>query len=242
MRLRGVGAVTAQLRSRGVDVDFIHSRKATPNTLVLNVYGMSELSGLGFLYDATEPEALGRPVPYHKYKLVNLENMEEIKEPNVSGELWFKGPAVFKGYYNNEEVTAATLTKDGWMRTGDIMYRDKNYLFYFVDRLKSLLKYRNYQISPVEIESLIRNHPSVFEVAVTGVPDPEHGDLPVAFVIRFDESKVTAQEIKDLVKNNLSDSKQLRGGVIFIKQLPVTASTKVDRKKLAALAIEMERE
>ncbi|XP_047516271.1 luciferin 4-monooxygenase-like [Pieris napi] len=217
-------------------------KKATPNTLVLNVYGMTELSGLGFLFDPTVPEAMGRPVPYYKYKLVNLETLEEIKEPNVEGEVWFKGPAVFKGYYNNEEVTAATLTKDGWMRTGDIMYRDKNYLFYFVDRFKALLKYRNNHISPIEIETLIRNHPGVFEVAVTGFPDPEHGDLPVAFVIRFDESKVTAQEIKDLVKNNLTDSKQLRGGVIFIKQLPLNASSKVDRKKLAALAKEMERE
>ncbi|CAK1541690.1 unnamed protein product [Leptosia nina] len=211
-------------------------KKATPNTFVLNVYGMSEIAGLGLLHDVTIPQAVGRPIPYLKYKLVNLETSEEITEPHVNGELWVKGPSIFKGYYNNPEVTAQTLTEDGWLRTGDIMYRDEHWLFYFVDRFKLLLKYRNNQISPVEIEALISKHPGVFDVAITGIPHPEHGDLPIAFVIQHDGYNLSAEEIKDLVKNNLTDSKQLRGGVVFVKELPLTPSAKVDRKKLAELA------
>ncbi|XP_045503480.1 luciferin 4-monooxygenase-like [Colias croceus] len=217
-------------------------KKATPNTLILNVYGMSEISGLAMVYDENIPHSLGRPIPSLTHKLVNPETLEEITKPHVTGELWVKGPSIFKGYYNNPEVTSQTLTEDGWLRTGDTMYRDEKWYFYFVDRLKLLLKYKNHQISPVEIEAVISKHPGVFEVAVTGIRNTAEGDLPVACVVPHDGYNITAQEIKDLVKKNLTDSKQLRGGVIFVKKLPMTSTSKIDRPRLEKLAKESVRE
>ncbi|PZC78636.1 hypothetical protein B5X24_HaOG201935 [Helicoverpa armigera] len=122
--------------------------------------------------------------------------------------------------------------------TGDMMYRDERWNFYFVERIKLLLKYRNYQISPVEVENVILKHPGVQDVAVTSIPDEECGDLPVACVVVRPGAQVTAQEIKDLVKEKLTDTKQLRGGVIFLNELPLTTSTKLHRRKLKEIAFE----
>ncbi|CAH2238904.1 jg13712 [Pararge aegeria aegeria] len=176
-----------------------------PNTKVMVMYGLSELSGMAFNYDGCLPTSLGRPIQSVKARLVDPATLEDITEPNVTGELWVKGPTVFKGYYNKPDITAQALVEGGWLRTGDMMYRDAAYNFYYVDRLKLLLKYRNHQISPLEIENVIIKHPDVFEVAVTGVKHEEHGDLPVACVVLYEGSKVTAQEIKDFVKGKVAE-------------------------------------
>ncbi|CAH0713643.1 unnamed protein product, partial [Brenthis ino] len=211
-------------------------KAASPNTQLKVIYGMSELSGIAFDFDATQPTSLGRMLWNFNHKLVDPETLKEVTEPNKPGELWVKGPGVFKGYYNNPEVTSQMLMEGGWLRTGDIMRRDENWNFYFVDRMKLLLKYRNHHISPLEIESVIAKHPGVFEVTVTGIPHREHGDLPIAFVVLHEGYNTSEQEIKDLVKNELTDSKQLRGGVVFLKSMPLTSTSKVDRQKLAAIA------
>lgn len=217
-------------------------KMATPNTRTHVVYGMSEISGSAFNFDETEPTSLGKPLSSLEHRLVNPETLKDVTEPNLHGELWVKGPGIFKCYYNNPETTAEVLTEDGWLRTGDIMYRDEKSNFYYVERMKLLLKYRSYQLSPQEIENVIIEHPGVFQVAVTGIIDIEDGDLPVACVVPHEGYNITAQEIKDLVKNKLADAKQLRGGVIFCKELPMTSTSKVDRKKLKSMVLTMKRE
>ncbi|XP_045503707.1 luciferin 4-monooxygenase-like [Colias croceus] len=206
-----------------------------PNARVFVGYGLSECSGLCFNYVQAVRGSCGTPVGQYQYRIVDIDTQKVIEDANVSGELWIKGPAVFKGYWNRPNDTMQALTEDGWLRTGDIMYRDESWNFYFVDRMKLLLKYRNHQVSPAELENVIRKHPKVLDVAVTGIRDLECGDLPVACVITRD-SNVTEDEIKDLVKASLSDTKQLRGGVIFMKELPTTSTGKVDRPRLKAIA------
>ncbi|XP_039752076.1 luciferin 4-monooxygenase-like isoform X2 [Pararge aegeria] len=175
-------------------------------------------------------------------QLVDPITNEEIYKPNVPGELRLKGPTIFQGYYNNPEMTAAAFDEDGWLKSGDILYRNEYHKYYFYDRIKMLLKYRNHQVSPIEIESVIIKHPGVLDVAVTGIPDAECGDLPVALVILQEGYNVTAQEIKDFVKKSLSDSKQLRGGVIFVNEFPTTSTSKVDRMKLKEWAKTLKKE
>ncbi|XP_052752027.1 luciferin 4-monooxygenase-like [Galleria mellonella] len=215
-----------------------------PETEVLNVYGLSELSGVGLIHhfgDNAPRGSSGQPLGHTQCRLVNQDN-EDILEPNVPGELWVKSLGLFKGYYNNPVATAETFSEDGWFRTGDSFYRDDNWNFYFTERIKLLLKYRNNQISPLEVENVIRQHPGVFDVAVTGIPDRECGDIPVACVVPKPGVSVKAQEIKDLVKASLSDDKQLRGGVIFLNELPINANTKLNRRKLKEMVLVMERE
>ncbi|XP_026488566.2 luciferin 4-monooxygenase-like [Vanessa tameamea] len=234
---------TIQVGGSSVHTSIIEDiKRVSPNTNVTVIYGMSEMSGIAFNFDETIPNSLGKPMQNFEHRLVNPVTEKDITEPNAPGELWVKGPGVFKGYYNNPEITSQVIMRGGWLRTGDIMYRDDKSNFYFVERIKLLLKYRSHQISPLEIETVIAEHPGVFEVAVTGIPHKEYGDLPVACIVPHKGYKITAQEIKDIVKDSLSDPKQLRGGVLFLKELPLTSTSKIDRPKLAVLARSMERE
>ncbi|KAM3963817.1 luciferin 4-monooxygenase-like [Aphomia sociella] len=231
------------LGGSAVPQDLINELKViTPDTEVLNAFGMSELTNIAFHGDDPPPGSCGKPLGCFQYRLVNIETLEDVLEPNVPGELWMKGPGIFKEYYNNPEATDEVFAEDRWFKTGDTFYRDENWNFFFVERIKLLLKYKSYQISPVEVEGVIRRHPGVLDVAVTGIPDPECGDLPVACVVPRPDHDVSAQDIKDWVKELLSDAKQLRGGVIFVTQIPMTASTKVHRRKLKEMALVLERE
>ncbi|KAJ8717064.1 hypothetical protein PYW08_005463 [Mythimna loreyi] len=235
---------TILLGGSGVTQEVVNEVKQIAKTdNVKIVYGMTELSGVAVQSDfPPEPGFCGRPIGAIDAKLVDPITNKDITEPNVKGELWFKGPNVFKGYHNNPEETKSTLTEDGWLKSGDIFYRDYSWNLFFVERYKLLLKYRNHQVSPLEIESVIMRHPGVFHAAVTGIPDKECGDLVVACVVPKPGCTVTAQEIKDLVKDSLTDSKQLRGGVIFLKELPETSTSKIDRKKLKELVLTLPRE
>ncbi|CAF4799985.1 unnamed protein product [Pieris macdunnoughi] len=226
------------LGGSAVPVELINEIKnITPETEVFNIYGMSELSGVGFHADYPPPGSVGRPMGCFQYRIVNVDTLEDIDEPNVPGELWLKGPCIFKEYYKNPEATAETFHEDGWFKTGDMFYRDESFNYYFCERIKLLLKYKSFQISPVEVENVIRQHPGILDVAVTGLPDPECGDLPVACVVLRAGHEVSADNIKDLVQDSLSDSKRLRGGVVFMNEIPMTASTKVHRRKLKEIVM-----
>ncbi|XP_063389011.1 luciferin 4-monooxygenase-like [Cydia fagiglandana] len=218
-------------------------KKVTPNTEVLIAYGISEITTIVFVNDATTDRdptlgTVGKPMGCWQYRLIDVHTQEDISDANKNGELWLKGPGIVKGYYKNPEATAEAFTKDGWFKTGDLVYRDENYNFFYVERIKMLLKYMNHQISPLELEATICQHPGVLHVAVTSIPD-KRGDLPVACVVRRPGHDVSAEEIKQLVKEKLSDSKQLRGGVIFLDTIPQTATTKIHRRKLKEIALKM---
>ncbi|XP_045770758.1 luciferin 4-monooxygenase-like [Maniola jurtina] len=217
-------------------------QKLNPNLHIGIVYGLTEATGTVLDSSYAPTGSVGMPMPHLQYKLVDPTTNEVINKPNVPGELRIIGPTVFQGYNNNPEMTKAAFDEDGWFKSGDILYRDEYHNYYFYDRIKMLLKFKNHQVSPVEIESVIVKHPGVLDVVVTGIADAECGDLPVALVILRDGHNVTAQEIKDLVKESLADSKQLRGGVIFIKEFPTTSTSKVDRMKLKEWAKTLKRE
>ncbi|XP_061722402.1 luciferin 4-monooxygenase-like [Cydia pomonella] len=218
-------------------------KKLTPNTEVFIGFGISEASTSVFVNDVTSDRnstlgTVGKPMGCWQYRLIDVQTQEDISEAYKNGEIWLKGPGLVKGYYRNPEATAEAFTKDGWFKTGDMVYRDENYNFFYVERIKLLLKYMNHQISPLELEATIRQHPGVLDVAVTGIPD-KRGELPVACVVRRPGHDVNAEEIKQLVKENLTDSKQLRGGVLFLDAIPQTATTKIHRRKLKEIALKM---
>ncbi|XP_026333725.1 luciferin 4-monooxygenase-like [Hyposmocoma kahamanoa] len=182
-------------------VDLIKELKnITPNTEISDVFGMTEMSSISFCNEGAPPGSCGKPLGCFQYRLIDVGTGKDINVPKQPGELWVKGPCLFKGYYHNPKATEDTFAEDHWLKTGDMLFRDENWNFYFVERIKLLLKYKNYHISPVEIESVIRLHPGILDVALTGIPDPESGDLAVACVVRQSGSGVTAQDIKDLVK------------------------------------------
>ncbi|XP_014612523.1 PREDICTED: 4-coumarate--CoA ligase 1-like [Polistes canadensis] len=203
-----------------------------------NGYGMTELTVVTGISNKTgnNDSALNNIVPGVKCKIINPETQETLG-PMQKGELCVKGDHILMlGYYNNLKATNETVDKDGWLHTGDIGYYNEAGDLYVIDRLKELIKYKGYQVSPVEIEVLLLSHPAVKDVAVAGKPDELAGELPTAFIAKQPNSEVNPQEIIDFVKNQLSPHKWLRGGVHFLESIPRNSTGKVMRRELRNLA------
>lgn len=138
-------------------------------------------------------------------------------------------------YLNNPKATEETLDEDGWMKTGDIAVVTEDGYFSIVDRIKEIIKVKELQVSPAEIENILMKHPAVAEAGVVGVPHPKTGECPRAYV-SLKDSNVTEEELKKLVADSLADYKQLTGGVVFIDDLPKSHAGKILRKDLKKMA------
>lgn len=182
--------------------------------------GSLNYSSVGYLTPDTEAKVVA----------VNDEQMLGVG-PNISGELWVRGPQIMKGYHNNDKATADTITPDGWLKTGDIGHYDENNEFYITDRLKELIKVKGFQVPPAELEEILRDHPDISDAAVIGIPHHASGELPRAYVVRKNEN-ITEKEIKDYVAKKVADYKRLEGGVEFIEAVPKNATGKILRREL----------
>lgn len=203
------------------------------NTKLRQGYGMTEFipMSIGPL-DFPRATSIGVPLPDTKMKVVNIET-NESNGPNEIGEIWGWSPnRIMKGYLKNPEATAMTIDKDGWLHCGDLGYYDEDGYFYVVDRLKELIKFKGHQVAPAELEALLITHPSLKEAAVIGVPDEIAGELPRAYVVLNPGHEVTEKEVQEFVAGKTSPEKHLRGGVIFIEEIPKSASGKILRKNL----------
>ena len=138
---------------------------------------------------------------------------------------------IFLGYHNNEEATKETLV-DGWLKTGDIGYYDKDHYFFITDRLKELIKVKGFQVPPAELENILKNHPKILDAGVVGVLDKKYGELPRAFVVLKPNQEITEDEIKEFVAKQVADYKRLDGGVQFIESIPKNATGKIMRRIL----------
>lgn len=202
---------------------------------VIQGYGLTETSPVTHVYNrelarGEKLGSIGPPIPNTEVKLIDPETGKPVG-PNKRGEIWTRGPQVMKGYLNNPQSTAATIDKEGWIHTGDIAYADEEGMFYVVDRLKELIKYKGYQVPPAELEALLLTHPAVADAAVIPVPDVEAGEVPKACIVRKANATVTAEEIMEWVAERVSPQKKIRS-VEFIDAIPKTASGKILRRVL----------
>ncbi|KAL1584878.1 hypothetical protein WHR41_06679 [Cladosporium halotolerans] len=151
------------------------------------------------------------------------------------GELWIKGPNIFKGYHNNPEGTRNALTDDGYFKTGDVGYQDADGNFFITDRIKELIKYKGFQVPPAELEGILISHPSISDVAVIGVHKEELAtEVPLAYVVPKEGkgSKELEAEIVEWLGKKVANHKKLRGGVRFTDEIPKSVSGKILRRVL----------
>jgi 4-coumarate--CoA ligase len=137
------------------------------------------------------------------------------------------------GYLNNPEATAATITPDGWLRTGDLGRVDEAGNLWILDRVKELIKVKGFQVAPAELEGLLLAHPAIADCAVIGRPDVEAGEVPVAFVVRRAEVTLTEAEVHDHLSGQVAHYKALRA-VHFTDAIPKSPSGKILRRVLRA--------
>ncbi len=131
-------------------------------------------------------------------KIIALKTGQNLG-PNIDGEICVKGPKMFSGYLNNIEATKETIDSDGWLHTGDIGHYDTNERIFITDRIKEMIKYRGWPVSPTEIEQFLLTHESVAEVAVVGVKHETESQWPRAYVKVKDGKCVTEEELKKYV-------------------------------------------
>lgn len=159
-----------------------------------------------------------------------------------TGELWIKGPNVFKGYHNNPEGTKNALTEDGYFKTGDVGYQDEHGNFYITDRIKELIKYKGFQVPPAELEGLLISHRKVNDVAVIGIYNKDQAtEVPRAYIVPkpgVEGSLKTAHDITQWLQARVANHKRLRGGVRFVDEVPKSASGKILRRLLKIKAQE----
>ncbi|MEW6718721.1 MAG: long-chain fatty acid--CoA ligase [Chloroflexota bacterium] len=207
--------------------------EAVAGGVVFEGYGLSEAptaTHCNPLLGENRTGSIGLPLPDVDARIVSLD--DEVTELPVGevGELVLKGPQVFKGYHNMPTETSNILRK-GWLYTGDIAKMDKDGYFYIIDRKKELIKPGGFQVWPREVEEVIKEHPSVLEVGVAGIPDPYSGEAVKAWVVLKPGEKATEEDIKEWCKGKLAKYK-LPKVVEFRPELPKTTVGKILRREL----------
>ena len=152
------------------------------------------------------------------------------------GEVVLRGKSVMMGYFENERATREAFLDGMWYRTGDVgVWRDGK--LWVVDRKKELIKYKAMQVAPAELEAMLISHDGIVDAAVIGVWDERlQTEVPRAYVVAKRGDAPSAGEIMAFIKDNMATHKQLRGGVIFLDEIPKSASGKILRKTLRELA------
>jgi acyl-CoA synthetase (AMP-forming)/AMP-acid ligase II len=205
--------------------------------LVSQGYGMTEASPvthLGFLEPALyRPDSIGHPVAQTDCRVVSDTDPSCESATGEPGELVMRGPQFMRGYWNEAEATASVL-RDGWYWSGDIVTRDAEGFYRVVDRRKEMIKYNGFPVAPAEVEAVLLEHPAVREAGVVGRLDADAGEIPVAFVALrdgFSSGDKLASELRGFVADRLTSYKQPRE-VRFIANVPKTASGKILRREL----------
>ncbi|KAH7906804.1 AMP binding protein [Hygrophoropsis aurantiaca] len=216
-----VASVTTRLQSVGA------------NVVITQGYGLTETSpAISFLpvEHASRVGSVGFLLPNLEARLVKEEDSEASSSSDLegAGELW--------GYLGNPKATAASITPDGWFKTGDIVIRDREGFFTVVDRRKELIKYKGFQVPPAELESLLLQHPEVADAAVIGVDSKEEAtELPRGYIVPSSPSLNTqefAKSVQEWVSQRVAPHKRLRGGVVLVDVVPKSAAGKILRREL----------
>ncbi|XP_077531214.1 luciferin 4-monooxygenase-like [Haemaphysalis longicornis] len=183
----------------------------------------------------TDYRRVGFPSPLVRIKVVSQRTGLPLG-PDDKGELWVHTPNVSPGFLGDQGELFPVADSQGWLHTGDIGYYNQDGRFFVVGRLKNIIKCHDYNVSPLELESILLSHPAVSEACVVGVPDERILEAPTAFVVRKESSGerggVTEQELVDLVASQTTYYKRLYGGVHFVDEIPKTESGEADRNGL----------
>lgn len=203
---------------------------------LLELWGMTELSGLGTTFAYGGPRRFGSagvPLPYVSLRIDSSERPGRAAQADEPGELWVRSPMAMTGYHGNEVATQTALV-DGWLRTGDLASVDADGFLRILDRKNDLIITAGYNVYPAELERVIGEHPDVAMVAVGALADEAKGELAKAYVVRRPGARVSEDELVAFCRTRLAAYKVPRA-IRFVDALPSTSSGKIVRRRLAEL-------
>ena len=207
------------------------------NAPVLEAYGMTEaahqMSSSPLPPGSRVPGTVGTPTGV-EVAIMPDEDSGELASANVSGEVVIKGENVMWGYHNNEDANQEAFV-NGWFRTGDQGFIDDDGYLTLTGRLKELINRGGEKISPLEIDAVLLEHPSVAEAVCFAAPDSHYGECVQVAVVR--NADCGEEEIRDFCRDRLADFK-VPDVVHFTDELPRTATGKIQRRHVAAAFID----
>ncbi|WKN15334.1 acyl--CoA ligase [Streptomyces sp. JUS-F4] len=201
-----------------------------------NGYGLTETSGgvlahFGDEYRA-EPGGAGRPTPVTETRIAGPSG-DELPD-GEAGELWLRGQSLFRGYWRDAAATEEAFADGGWFRTGDLAVRSEGRIS-VVDRIKDVVIRGGENVSCVEVEGVLHDHPDVADAAVLGIPHPVLGEGVAAVVRPRAGAVVTAEDLREHVGGRLAAFK-VPARVLFTEQpLPRNATGKLLKHRLRVL-------
>jgi acyl-CoA synthetase (AMP-forming)/AMP-acid ligase II len=204
-----------------------------------NMLGMTETGSVCLMSpdERDQPEryrgSFGKPVPELEAVVVNPDTWERC-EPGEQGELWFRGPLLMEGYYGRERHEV--FTPDGWFRTGDQFTVDADGFFYFHGRRGDMIKTGGANVSPREVEAVLREVTGGMLPIVFGVDDPARGQIVVAVIVTADDEALDLDGLPQVLKSKRSAytvPRRIRR--LTPEQLPVLSSGKPDMVRLKEL-------
>lgn len=203
--------------------------KATGGYLVEG-YGLSECSPVLMANPVAGNRVagtVGLPLPGTECRVVDPDDPRTDVE---RGELLVRGPQVFSGYYGKPEETESVFV-DGWFRTGDIVTIDDDGFVRIVDRIKELIITGGFNVAPTEVENVLRQHPSVADVAVVGVPSEHSGEDVVAAVVPTTPGDFDAEAVRAFARGILTPYKVPKR-LVVVDELPRSLIGKVLRRQV----------
>jgi long-chain acyl-CoA synthetase len=200
-------------------------------------WGMTETSPTGTFtptHGLRKAGSCGLPVPQSLIKMVDVNDPTREVPLGERGEMCIKGPNVMKGYWKNPDATRASMTEDGYFRTGDVAIMDTDGFVFIVDRTKDMILCGGYNVYPRNIEEAIYQHPSVAEVSVIGIPDSYRGQSPKAFIkLKDGAAPLTLESLKAFLADRLGKHEMVQAMEIRA-ELPKTPVGKLSKKELYA--------
>jgi long-chain acyl-CoA synthetase len=213
---------------------------ATLGCRFVQLYGLTETTGAITLLRPDEhdpggqhPERLrscGVPFSHVELRVVDLDTGAD-RPAGKPGELWSRSAQNMKGYWHNPSATGATITEDGWLKTGDVAYLDADGFVYLHDRVKDMIVSGGENIYPAEVENALMGHEAVADVAVIGVPDDKWGESVKAIVVMASGAEVTPEQLIEFARTRIARYKAPRS-IDFVEALPRNPSGKILKREL----------
>jgi len=201
----------------------------------VNIYGLSENSPNAAMAFFDEPlarrrDSCGWIQPGMELGIARAERFENEWLPlGERGEIRIRGWGVMQGYLNDADTTARTVSRDGWLHTGDFGAIDVDGAVHFLGRMKDTIRVGGEVVGAGEIEAVLARHPKVRSVYVVGIPDPFYGEVPIAWVVSADGADIE-RELMHLAQEQLAKFKVPRHVRLCLDaDLPITESGKVQK-------------
>ncbi|NDY72529.1 long-chain fatty acid--CoA ligase [Desulfobacter hydrogenophilus] len=222
--------------SAPLPLDVINTFQKKTSSIIVEGFGLTECTPVTHINPFQGKRvvgSIGLPISDTVCKIVDLEDHTRQMPIGESGELLIKGPQVMKGYLNQPNATAKTITEDGFLCSGDIAQMDENGYFYIVDRIKDIIISGGYNVYPRDIDEVLFEHPNILEACAIGIPHPKRGEAVKAFVILKEGETMTEKDVIDYCGTKLAKYK-LPVAVEFRNELPKSNVGKILRKELRA--------